>query len=106
MLIATKFKFTHYSLFKFSFKPISKLDIEKKVKLMNPKKASASDSIPPKILEVSSEVSAEVLQIFFNDLLKTGNFIPVFKKNNPLQNVNYRPVSGLLSISKVFEKLM
>ena len=36
---------------KFSFKPISKLDIDKEVQLINPKKASASESIPPKILK-------------------------------------------------------
>ena len=48
-------------------------------------------------------------------MLKTGNFpenlkladiIPVFKKKNTLHKVNYRPVSVLPSISKVFEKLM
>ena len=36
---------------KFSFKPISKLDVNKDVQLINPKKASISDSIPPKILK-------------------------------------------------------
>ena len=48
-------------------------------------------------------------------MLKTGNFpdnlkltdiTPVFKKKTPLHKVNYRPVSILPSISKVFEKLM
>ena len=46
-------------------------------------------------------------------MLKTGNFpdnladiTPVFKKKNPSHKVNYRPVSVLPSISKVFEKLM
>ena len=48
-------------------------------------------------------------------MLKTGNFpenlmlagiTPVFKKKNPLHKVNYRPVSVLSSISKVFQKLM
>ena len=31
---------------------------------------------------------------------------PVFKKKDPLNKENYRPVSVLLSISKIFEKLM
>ena len=44
----------------------SKLDIRKEVQLINPKKATRSDSISPKILKLSSEASAEVL--------KTGNF--------------------------------
>ena len=100
---------------KFSFKPISKLGIEKEVQLINPKKATTSDSIPPKILKISLEVSADALQSLFNYMLKTGNFPnklklsdinPVSKKKNPLHNVNYRPVGVLPSISKVFEKLM
>ena len=82
---------------KFSFKPISKLDINKKVQLINAKKASTSDSIPPKILKISSEVSGETLHNLFNDILKTRNFpdnlklayiTPVFKKKNPMHKVN------------------
>ena len=100
---------------KFSFKPITKLAIDIEVQLINPKKASTSDGIPPKMLKISSQVSADTLHNLFNDMLKTGNFpnnlkladiTPVFKKNNPFHKVNYRPVSVLPSISKVFEKLM
>ena len=72
---------------KFSFKPISKLDIEK-VQPINPQKSS-SGNIPLKKLKISSKVSADVLQNLFNDMLKTGNFpdnrkladtTPVFKR--------------------------
>ena len=99
---------------KFSFEPISKLDIDKEVQLINPKKASTSDSIPSKILKIISEVSADTLHNLLH-MLKTGNFpdnlrladiTPVFKKKNALDKVNYRPVSVLPSISKVFEKPM
>ena len=34
---------------------ISKLDMEKQVKLINPKTATTSDSIPPKILKINSD---------------------------------------------------
>ena len=37
----------------FSFKPISELDMEKEVQLINRKKATTSDSIPPKTLKIS-----------------------------------------------------
>ena len=85
---------------KFSFKPISKLDIDKEVQLINPKKVS------------SAEVSADTLHNLFNDMLKTANFPDNLKladitlMKTPLHKVNYRPVSVLPSISKVFEKLM
>ena len=59
---------------KFSFKPIPKLDMQNEVQLINRKKATTSDSIPHKILEISSDVSADALQSLFNDMLKTGNF--------------------------------
>ena len=60
-------------------------------------------------------MEADTLPNLFNDMLKTGNFpdnlkladiTAVFKKKNRLHKVNYRPVSFLPSISKIFEKLM
>ena len=89
---------------KIFFKPISKLDMEKEFQLINTKKATTSDSIQPKILKISSEVSADALQRLFNNPLKIGHFpenlklpdtSPVFKKKNPLHKGNYRPVIGL-----------
>ena len=47
-----------------SFKPVPKLDTEKQVQLINPKKATTSDSIPPKILKISSEASADITTTF------------------------------------------
>ena len=60
-------------------------------------------------------VTAKTLQQLFNQALTTGEFpsnlknsdvTPVFKENNQLIKENYRPVSVLPIISKVFEKLM
>ena len=67
------------------------------------------------MLKTSGMVTAETLQQLFNQVLTTGEFrsnlknadvTPVFKKNNPLNKENYRPVSVLPIISKVFEKLI
>ena len=67
------------------------------------------------MLKNSAMVTAVTLQQFFNQELTTGEFPsnlnssdvpPVFKKKNPLSKENYRPVSVLPIISKVFEKLM
>ena len=55
------------------------------------------------------------MQKLFNKILKTGNFpdklkladiTPVFSKNNPLEKENYRPVSVLRVVLKIFERTM
>ena len=76
------------------------------LQLINPRKATASDSIPPKILRKRSEASANVLHNLFNDLTILVDITPVFEWKNRLHKVNYRPVSPLPSMPKVFEKLM
>ena len=57
----------------------------------------------------------ETLQDLFNeclatcgvrDNLKLVDIFPVFKKKDPLNNKNYKAVSVLSGVSKIFEKLM
>ena len=43
---------------------------------------------------------------YFPDSLKEANITPIFKKDDPLDKSNYRPVSILPLISKVFERLI
>ena len=43
---------------------------------------------------------------YFPDSLKEANIAPIFKKDDPLNKSNYRPVSILPLISKVFERLI
>ena len=85
------------------------------IKNVNVKKAITHKNIPPKVLKTSAMLTVETLQQFFNQALTTGefpsnltnaDFIPVFKKNNPLSKENCRPVNVLPIISKVFEKSM
>ena len=42
----------------------------------------------------------------YPDNLKLANITPVFKKNYPLNKINYRSVSILPSVSKIFENLL
>ena len=42
----------------------------------------------------------------FPNLLKTANVIPLFKSGNPEMFNNYRPVSILSTISKIFKRIM
>ena len=99
---------------KFSFIEVSQCEVEKEINNLNVKKATTHQNIPPKVLKTSAMVTAETLQQPFTQALTTGEFssnlknadvTPIFKKNNPLNKENYRPVRVLPIISKVFEKL-
>ena len=42
----------------------------------------------------------------FPDLCKLAKVSPIFKKDNPLDSCNYRPISLLPVFSKIFEKII
>ena len=42
----------------------------------------------------------------FPKKLKRADIIPIFKKNDPLNKENYRPLSILSHMAKVFERLV
>ena len=67
------------------------------------------------MLKISSEATANILQQLLNDSshigtfpdsLKLADITPVFKKKDPLNKTNYRPVRVLSIGSKLFEKIM
>ena len=99
----------------FSFQPISKFDMEKEIQNIDLKKATTKNTIPPKILKIICNTSAETFHNLFSQFLITGNFpdnlkiadiTSVFKKKDPLNKENCRPVNVFPSISDIFEKLM
>ena len=91
------------------------MDKVKKVVLkLNSKKSSTYGAIPASILNQTIEVPLKYLtntinhslkESTFPDELKQSEVIPVYKKLDPLQE-NYRPVSLLPHISKVFERVI
>ena len=42
----------------------------------------------------------------FPDLCKLAKIMPIFKKDDPMLCINYRPISLLSIYSKIFEKLI
>ena len=85
----------------FKFEPVSLSDIELAIRILNPKKATTHKNIPPKILKSSSEPIVNVLHKLFNETITKGVFpnnlkladvTPVFKKDDPFDKRNYRPV--------------
>ena len=79
-------------------------------------KATCPNSIPVKLLNIISvEISvilAELINLSFStgvfpSKLKEAIVIPIFKnKGSPLSTENYRPISLLSNIDKIYQKLM
>jgi len=97
----------------FSFHSVSLEEIEKELKNLDPSKASQNTDIPTKIIhqnldlfapKVHQEMNQSLDQDKFPSTMKLANITPAFKKNDRTNKENYRPISILPNISKVFEK--
>ena len=86
----------------------------KELKAINPSKAYGPDQIPGRLSkECTSEIAPSLTRLINLSLRvgyvpkdwKCGNIVPVFKKGNKEEVVNYRPISLLLSlVSKIAER--
>ena len=98
---------------KFSFQPVSVKDVENVIKNIPSDKTSGGD-IPIQMFKRSGFtyqiltdcINDAINKGVFPDSLKTANITPVHKKDKPTDKENYRPVSVLPLLSKVFERLL
>ena len=99
----------------FSFKEISQEDMCKVIKSIDAKKSTGWDKIPPKLISIAAqELSGPCASIFnktirsssFPQPLKMAEVSPIFKAKDNLEMGNYRPVSILPCISKIFERIL
>lgn len=97
----------------FSFSPILVDSVNSTLKNLKASKSTGLDKIPAKILKLSSSVIAPSLTFILNLSLSTGIYInewkharvsPIFKSGNRRHCENYRPISILPVVSKIFEK--
>ena len=97
----------------FSFLPISETRIHSLISNIDSSKAYQSNNIPPKVLKdnadifttiLSSDINNCILNGIFPSNLKYADITPIFKKLERVLKINYRPVSILPTLSKIYEK--
>ena len=97
----------------FHFENVSVKDIEKELKNLLSSKAAQDTDIPTKVIKANIDIFTPILLDEFNKSLALGifpssmklaNITPVFKKDDRTDKCNYRPISILPNLSKVFEK--
>jgi len=90
-------------------------EINKIIKSLRTKNSYGYDEIPIKILRLSAPSVISPLTYICNKSLSSGVFPerlkyaiikPVYRKGDKLLTENYRPISLLISFSKIFEKLL
>ena len=99
----------------FTFRDTSSGEVIKLIKTLNVKKASQKNDILIKIVKLNADFFGNLICKNFNYCLKKGEFpcvlkhadvTQVHKKEIKSDKVNYRPVSTLPNLSKIYGKLM
>ena len=95
--------------------PTCQNDVEDIIQNMQTGKACGLNSIPKSNLKTFKKELSKLLSDIINLSFLTGTFpktmkiakiIPVFKRDDKLNCNNYRPISLLPNLSKIFKKLM
>ena len=99
-----------------SFRRLNRNEVLAALGEINPHKATGYDMLPPRVLKMAAELLATPLTTIFNQAIeencspsawKRGEWIPIYKKEDPIDKVNnYRPVTLLTAIDKIFEQLI
>ena len=99
----------------FFLTPVVPAETEKIIEALDLKKSTGPISIPVFLLKTYKEFFAYWLTKLINlsfevgvfpDILKTAKVTPIHKKNSKTNYENYRPISLLSVVSKIYEKLI
>ena len=97
------------------FLPTNEKEICDLITQLKTNKGTGPNSIPTKILHlIKLEIAkplASIINMSFTtgihpDKLKLAQVMPIFKKGSRLEACNYRPISLLSNINKIYEKVM
>ena len=99
----------------FSFHLVDSQQVSLALKRLNARKATGYDNLPGKLIRIAySELSYPLTHLIntsislkcFHSTMKCAEISPVFKKDDTLMRDNYRPVSVLTVVSKLYETLI
>ena len=112
-ILKIKEHYTFNEEFHFNNKSISEIEYE--IGKLNLNKITSYDDIPAKILYKNRDIVSPFVNRIYDNAknscnfptpLKLGNVTPVHKKGEKTNMENYRPISILPTVSKLFEKNM
>lgn len=95
--------------------PADKNEVIREIKTLKNKKASGLDGLTAEILKTVQKQIAEPLTFIINKIIITGEcpthfkksvVKPIFKKGDEMEIGNYRPISLISNLSKIFEKIL
>ena len=106
-----KIKETYKITDKFHLKEVSSEEVKKVIKSLNKKKSAISSCIPVKVLIDSVDTYLPIFTDIINSSIRNGTFPEELKlaevtSVDPFDKVNYRPVSLLSHVSKVYERII
>ena len=99
----------------FSFSHVLASQVHDEINALNLSKACPKESIPPKIIKenldifttkIHNDINYSITSGEFPNVLKLADITPAHKKDGRCDKSNYRPVSLLPAISKVFERIL
>ena len=99
----------------FDFRPVTADLIMQNIKNINPKKATGYDNIPGKMIKIAyRELSVPICNLMntciamttFPTPFKFADVSPIFKSDDNMNKGNFRPVSILSILSKLFESVL
>ena len=98
---------------RFCFKPISELIINEKIDSLDKRKPTTYNNIPTRVLVENKDIISPIItemynesthQSIFPNALKLADVTPAHKKEERTMKGNYRPVSILPPVSKIYER--
>ena len=99
---------------RFNFKNVELNDVQEVINKLDTKKSS-SGTIPVKVIKTFDRDCVKSLKNCLNKCIDDANFpnelklaeiIPIHKKDDKTNKANYRPISILPALSKVFERVL